>query len=67
MYDGYRALFKLSHRIPKPVSGGPTEHINILQKHEIYLGKIKLNFLLKVPMHCYMHLVARRTLLSYRD
>ena len=25
-YDWWRALFKLSHSIPKPVSGGPTEH-----------------------------------------
>ena len=27
MYDWYRALFKLIHHIPKPVSGEPTEHI----------------------------------------
>ena len=26
MYDWHRPLFKLSHGIPKPVSGGPTEH-----------------------------------------
>ena len=37
MYDLYPALFKLSHRIPKPVSGGPTEHNNI---HGIYLEKL---------------------------
>ena len=40
------------------------DKLNIIHIHDIYLGKLK--FSLQVPMHCYMHLVARGTVLSYK-